>query len=188
MGPKSFPGFANVKVTTVSTWNVVDAVRLVLFRQGVLWSDQLSSDCLSSTPDDVQGNARRLAQNWSYLGKRYVFKFNTWGADIQDYKLSIWLSSFFLAGLKAPVYLFLSSSFCSGSPASLESKAGPDSCRHYCSQTANPYRKLSIMIVSHTVFFVDVHQCFTNRYKSKSKYVGQECTTGTEPCKKANSY
>ncbi len=53
VGPESFPGFANVMATTVLTGNIVDTVRLVLFRQEVLWSDRLSSDFLSWTVRDL---------------------------------------------------------------------------------------------------------------------------------------
>ncbi len=52
-GLESFPGFANLMAITVLTRNIVDTVRLVLFHQGVLRSDQLSSDRLSWTVRDL---------------------------------------------------------------------------------------------------------------------------------------
>ncbi len=46
-------GLTNVVAVAVFIWNVVDAVRLGLFSHGVLWSDQLSDDCLSRTVRDL---------------------------------------------------------------------------------------------------------------------------------------
>ncbi len=84
-GLQPLPGLTNEVAVVVLTWNVVDAVRLVLFSQRVLWSDQLSSDCLSSTVRDHYP-ARKLANKYNFLGERLVFNSIIRGTDIQEYR------------------------------------------------------------------------------------------------------